>query len=611
MRKFSNFFSGIFFLIPLLLFSQNYWQQRVDYEMSVDMDVNTFLYSGKQKLFYTNNSPDTIQKVFYHLFFNAFQKGSEMAVRIKTGKDKNYRFKIDIDSLLPNEEGFLNVFNLKQNGKKIKSEVSGTILEVSLDSPMPPKTSTLLTLEFTGQVPVMVRRAGRNSKDGIALSMAQWFPKIAEYDYDGWNAEPYLGREFHGVWGDYDVKISIDKDYVVAASGYIQNPDEVGHGYSASPKKKKKEKITWHFIAPKVHDFTWAADPNFIHDIYPGPNNVDLHFFYKDKESNLPNWKNIQPITAELMVFFNKTIGRYPYKQYSVVQGGDGGMEYAMLTLIGRERSFESLVGVTSHELAHSWFQHALATNEMKHEWMDEGFTSYISDLAENEVLQKNLIFPHAGSYRGYFRLALSGFEQPQSTNANRYDYNMAYESTAYSKGSVFLGQLGYIIGPKNLAKTIKDYYQEFKFTHPQPNDFRRVAERISGIQLKWYLTDWTQTTNTIDYAVKEVAATGGKTKVSLERIGSMPMPLDILVSFSNGEKKVFYVPLALMRGEKQNPYSFHWEVLNDWPWAFPDYSFVIDKSIDEIESIIIDPSFYMADIDRENNIYEASPKKE
>ena len=124
-------------------------------------------------------------------------------------------------------------------------------------------------------------------------------------------------------------------------------------------------------------------------------------------------------------------------------------------------------------------------------------------------------------------------------------------------------------------------------------------------------MTDWTQTTNTIDYAVKEVAAIEGKTKVSLERIGSMPMPLDILVSFSNGEKKVFYVPLALMRGEKQNPYSFHWEVLNDWPWAFPDYSFVIDKSIDEIESIIIDPSFYMADIDRENNIYEASPKKE
>ena len=610
MERATGFFYLILFLFSPLLFSQNYWQQKVDYEMSVDVDVNSFLFSGKQKLLYTNNSPDTIQKVFYHLFFNAFQKGSEMAVRIKTGKDKNRRFKIDLDTLLPSEEGFLKVFNLKQNGKKIKSKVSGTILEVTLISPIPPKKSALLTLDFNGQVPVMVRRAGRNSADGIALSMAQWFPKMAEYDYDGWNAEPYLGREFHGVWGDYDVKISIDKDYVVAASGYIQNPDAVGHGYSDSSKKKKKGKITWHFIAPQVHDFTWAADPDFIHDIYPGPNNVDLHFFYKNKDSNLPNWKNIQPITAELMVFFNKTIGRYPYKQYSVVQGGDGGMEYAMLTLIARERSFESLVGVTSHELAHSWFQHVLATNEMKHEWMDEGFTSYISDLAENEVLQKGLVFPHAGSYRGYLRLALSGFEQPQSTNANRYDYNMAYESTAYSKGSVFLGQLGYIIGPKNLAKTIKEYYKEFKFTHPRPNDFRRVAERVSGIQLKWYLTDWTQTTNTVDYAIKKVVGIEDKTKVSLRRIGSMPMPLDILVSFSDGQKKLFYIPIPLMRGKKQNPYSFNWEVLNDWPWAFPDFSFTINKNVDEIESIIIDPSFYMADIDRDNNVYEAAEKE-
>ncbi|MBJ24810.1 MAG: peptidase M1 [Flavobacteriaceae bacterium] len=610
MKKIRVLFYFLFLSLSPSVFSQNYWQQRVEYEMTVDVDVNTYLYSGKQKLLYSNNSPDTIQKVFYHLFFNAFQKGSEMAVRIKTGKDKNYRFKIDIDTLQPSQEGFLKVFNLKQNGKKIESKVSGTILEVDLSSPIPPKGSTLLTLDFNGQVPVMVRRAGRNSADGIALSMAQWFPKMAEYDYDGWNAEPYLGREFHGVWGDYDVKISIDKDYVVAASGYIQNPIEVGHGYSAFSKKKKKGKMTWHFIAPNVHDFTWAADPDFIHDIYPGPNNVDLHFFYKDKQSNLPNWKNIQPITAELMVFFNKTIGRYPYKQYSVVQGGDGGMEYAMLTLIGRERSFESLVGVTSHELAHSWFQHALATNEMKHEWMDEGFTSYISDLAENEVLQKNLVFPHVGSYRSYMRLALSGFEQPQSTNANRYDYNMAYESTAYSKGSVFLGQLGYIIGPKNLAKTIKEYYREFKFTHPQPNDFRRVAERVSGIQLKWYLTDWTQTTNTIDYAIKKVVGVEGKTKVSLRRIGSMPMPLDVLVSFSDGEKKFFYIPIPLMRGKKQNPYSFNWEVLNDWPWAFPDFSFIINKDVDEIESIIIDPSFYMADVDRDNNVYEAAQKE-
>jgi hypothetical protein len=252
-----------------------------------------------------------------------------------------------------------------------------------------------------------------------------------------------------------------------------------------------------------------------------------------------------------------------------------------------------------------------LATNEMKHEWMDEGFASYISELAEDKVLNKKQIFPLAGSYRGYARLAKSGYEQPQATNANRYDYNFAYESSAYSKGAVFLGQLGYIIGPKNLASTIKKYYSKFKFTHPQPNDFRRVAESVSGIQLKWYLTDWTQTTNTIDYGIKGVFEEEEGVRVSLERIGLMPMPLDVLVSFAGGQQKVYYIPISLMRGEKENPYSVDWEVLKDWPWAFPEYSFLVKEEKEKIVSIVVDPSFFLADINRENNVWEVRHEKE
>ena len=168
-----------------------------------------------------------------------------------------------------------------------------------------------------------------------------------------------------------------------------------------------------------------------------------------------------------------------------------------MLTLITGNRSFESLVGVTAHELAHSWFQHVLATNEMKYEWMDEGFTTYISTLAEDKILNQNKFFPLQRSYDSYLYLARSGKEQPQQTNANRYDYNLAYEISAYSKGAVFLSQLGYIIGEDKLAKTLKEYYRLHQFKHPVPNDFRRIAEQVSGIQLRWYLTDWTQTTNT------------------------------------------------------------------------------------------------------------------
>ena len=600
----------LFILLSLSLsaYSQNYWQQAVDYKMVVDIDIKTFKYSGEQELLYTNNSPDSLKKVFYHLYFNAFQPGSEMSERIKTGKDKNKRFLIDIDSLKPNEVGYLKVSNLKQDGNVLKHELSETILEVLLSKPLMPGETTKLTLNFEGQVPKLVRRAGRNSSEGVALSMAQWYPKLAEYDYEGWNAEPYLGREFHGVWGDFDVTLTLDKKYVVAASGYLQNPDEVGHGYSEKKGKSKKGKLRWHFVAPRVHDFTWSADPEYIHDTHMGPNNVLLHFFYKDNPKYNENWKNLQPKTAELMRFFNQTIGEYPYRQYTVAQGGDGGMEYAMLTLITGNRGFESLVGVTAHELAHSWFQHVLATNEMKYEWMDEGFTTYISTLAKDRILDQNNFFPLQRSYDSYFYLVRSGKEQPQQTNANRYDYNLAYEISAYSKGSVFLSQLGYIIGEDKLSKTLKEYYRMHQFKHPVPNDFRRVAERVSGIQLKWYLTDWTQTTNTIDYGIKSIKADGARTLINIERIGSMPMPLEVLVNFKDGSSEIHYIPISLMRGEKENPYSLKWTVREDWPWARLEYEFAINRPKSDIIDIYIDPSYYMADINRENNAYLNQP---
>jgi len=600
----------LFILLSLSLsaYSQNYWQQAVDYKMEVDIDVKTFKYSGKQELLYTNNSPDSLKKVFYHLYFNAFQPGSEMSDRIKNGKDKNKRFRIDIDSLEPNEVGYLKVSNLKQDGNVLKHELSETILEVSLSKPLIPGETTKLTLNFEGQIPKLVRRAGRNSSEGVALSMAQWYPKLAEYDYEGWNAEPYLGREFHGVWGDFDVTLTLDKKYVVAASGYLQNPDEVGHGYSEKKGKSKKGKLKWHFVAPRVHDFTWSADPEYIHDTHMGPNDVLLHFFYKDNSKYNENWKNLQPKTAELMRFFNQTIGKYPYRQYTVAQGGDGGMEYAMLTLITGNRGFESLVGVTAHELAHSWFQHVLATNEMKYEWMDEGFTTYISTLAKDKILNQNSFFPLQRSYDSYLYLARSGKEQPQQTNANRYEYNLAYEVSAYSKGSVFLSQLGYIIGEDKLSKTLKEYYRMHQFKHPVPNDFRRVAERVSEIQLKWYLTDWTQTTNTIDYSIKSVKADESRTLINIERIGSMPMPLEVLVNFKDGSSEIHYIPITLMRGEKENPYSIKWTVHKDWPWARPEYEFAVNRPKTDIVDIYIDPSYYMADINRENNTYTNQP---
>ena len=601
----------LFYLFAGIVAHSQYWQQEIDYKIEVNFDNINNQYKGFQKIKYTNNSPETLRKVFFHLYFNAFKPGSEMAIRQDNSADKNTRFKIDIDSLDAKQQGFLNVYNLYQNGKLLETVNSETILEVVLDTPLLPSETTEFSMEFMGQVPDLVRRAGKNSRDGIEYSMAQWYPKMCEYDSEGWNADPYTGREFHGVWGNFDVKIRIDKEYTVAASGYLQNSNDIGKGYSKRKKSKSKRgKVEWHFIAPNVHDFTWSADKNYIHDTYSGPNDVTLHFFYKNDPKIIGNWKKLQPYTAKMMEYFNSKVGVYPYKQYTVAQGGDGGMEYAMMTLITGGRSFNSLFGVTCHELAHSWFQHVLATNETKHEWMDEGFTTFISTLAENEILEENKEFPMERSYNDYYRLALSGTEMPQSTNANRYEYNYAYENTAYDKGAVFLSQLGYIVGEDMLFKTLQEYFNEWKFKHPRPNDFRRIAERVSGIQLQWYLTDWTQTTNVIDYKIDKVYGDSGKTKVILYRKGLMPMPLEVLIKYNDGQYDIIYIPISLMRGEKNNPYNVDWKVKPDWVWANPYYSFDLEKGVNDIEAIIIDPSNLMADVDKTNNYYLPKMKK-
>ena len=296
----------------------SYWQQEADYTMSIDMDVENYQYQGEQKIVYTNNSPDTLDKVFYHLFFNAFQPGSEMDIRLQNIADPDHRMVTNIGTsnnpviesriakLQPNEIGFVKVKTLQQDGQDVQFETIGTILKVILNKPVHPSEKTELKMTFTGQVPLQIRRSGRNNKEGVALSMTQWYPKLVEYDFEGWHANAYIGREFHGVWGNYDVKITIDKEYILGGTGYLQNPNEIGYGYETSSiNRPKSEKLTWHFIAPKVHDFAWAADPDYLHDKIQGENGVTLHFLYKNNPDIIKNWKNIVSVFFISKVLLN------------------------------------------------------------------------------------------------------------------------------------------------------------------------------------------------------------------------------------------------------------------------------------------------------------------
>ncbi len=640
MNKF--FFLFLFIISAENIFSQpTRWQQRVKYAMDVDMNVINNRFTGKQRLEYTNNSPDTLYQVFYHLYWNAFQPNSMMDSRSRElGKvlvggrrgegqpDWDQRVKDRIFNLKPDEIGYQKVLSLKMNGIAQSYKEEETILQVKLNKPILPKTTVVFDMEFEAQVPLQIRRSGRdNPQTGVRYSMSQWYPKMCEYDYEGWHPTPYVAREFYGVWGDYDVKISIDKSYILGGTGYLQNANEIGYGYETAGVKVVRpagDKLSWHFIAPNVHDFMWAADPDYKHLIRNLPDGRVINVLYKNKDNDPKQdtaWKTLADAAVIVLPFMEKSFGKYPYKQYSFVHGGDGGMEYPMSTLL----SGPSL-GAAFHEWMHSWYQGMLGTNESLYAWMDEGFTSYATALVENyyytyqlkkhpdntglakvvEREKNELPANHAGAYGGYFYLVKSGLEEPLSTHADHFNTNFAYGIESYSKGEMFLEQLGYIVGAQVRDKILLEYYRLWRFKHPNASDFIRVAEKVSGMQLDWYKEYWIYTTKTIDYGIDSLWEENGKTKIRLKMVGKLPMPIDVELQFKDGSKELGYIPQYFMFGGKPiEDKTIPRVEFEPWKWTHPTYTFEVNHKLTDVKVIEIDPSQRMADVERKNNKIE------
>ncbi|MEX2600893.1 MAG: M1 family metallopeptidase [Balneolaceae bacterium] len=598
---------------------KGYWQQEAEYVMEVDLDVESHRLSGSQQLTYHNNSPDTLNRVFYHLYFNAFQPNSMMDQRSRTIADPDSRIGDRIYHLSESEIGYQKILTLSQDGEPLNWKINGTVMEVELAEPIPPGAVVHFEMEFEAQVPVQVRRSGRHNSEGIDYSMSQWYPKIAEYDHLGWHANPYISREFHGVFGTFDVTIHIDRNYIVAATGYLQNPEEVGYGYEEEGSEVQRpdgEKLTWHFKSDYQHDFMWAADPDYRHVTAQVPGGPLLRFFYQSdpvaensseqrQAELLQNWERLPEAAVGAFLYMNEHFGEYPYDEYMVIQGGDGGMEYIMGTLITGNRSLNSLVSVTVHELVHAWFQGVLANNESLYHWMDEGFTSYASARVMHYLYGSEGEDPFDNRFQSYFRVVELGLEEPMVTHADHFHTNSAYSAASYTKGMIFLHQLSYIIGQDAFDRGMLRFFEEWKFKHPSGLDFVRVMERESGMELYWYYEYWVLTTKTVDYAVEDVEASGPSASVNLVRHGLMPMPLDIEVELEDGRIRHYYIPLRIMWGEKESEYQdVPRTVLDEWLWVTPAYRFELPYSIGEIVRLEIDPTRRMADVNRENNVW-------
>ncbi len=584
----------------------NYWQQKVSYNMDIDMDVKKHRFEGVQSLDYTNNSPDTLHKVYYHLYFNAFQPGSQMDVRSLNIQDPDKRVGDRISKLDKDEIGYHKITSLTHNGEDVSYEIYGTVMKVVLKNPILPGQTATFDMEFNSQVPVQIRRSGRDNKEGIDYSMTQWYPKMAEYDVDGWHPDQYVGREFYGVWGNFNVNITIDSDYMIGGTGTLTNANEIGMGYADVPTPRAK-KLTWKFTAANVHDFAWAADPDYVHKSVQVPNGPLVHLLYDPKTANEENWVKLEQYVTPYFHYMDSHFGKYPYSQFTVIQGGDGGMEYPMATLVvGGGDDFEGFLGLFAHEAGHSWFYGLLGSNENKDPWMDEGFTTFAEEMVMAEMLEKHGENPFLQKMAVYGYLVANNIQEPLSTPADHYDLNATYSISSYYMGALFLYQLKGIVGEEVFWKGMMSYYDQWAFKHPTPEDFIRVMELESDMELDWYLIYWTQMTKSIDYGIYSVNPfEGKKTKITLERKGGMPMPIDVTVVWKSGDQSTYTIPLVMMYNFKNDSETLP---LQPWNWTHPTYDWILEAPITDISQIIVDGKAYTCDINRTNNVY---PQKE
>ena len=602
------------FIFSLSSAQQNaYYQQSAKYKMDIDVDAENFTYQGKQTLTYTNNSPDELKVVYFHLYWNAFKAGSMMDQRVGgQGKNGDSRLQKDgisrLASIPKTEEGAQNIHWIKQNGKDLKFEIQETIMKVELATPIKPNSSTTFTMDWDAVIPMQIRRSGRNNREGIDMTVTQWYPKIAEYDYDGWATFDYVGREFHAPFSDFEVNIRIDKNYVIGAGGILENPLEVkGYDEKATIKTDDKNKATWKWSAKNMLDFAWAADKDYTVENFTVLDGPKVYYVYQ-KSDKTKLWSASKPYITQFFQLMNATFGRYTYPTYSFIQGGDGGMEYGMCTMIlGEANSLEGLLGLMVHEGGHSWNQQIMAYNESMRPWMDEGFTSYYENLVMHQILPPKVATanPFVGTLNAYRNFVKRGIEEPAVWFGDHHDNGGAYSFASYVKGELFLVQLGYIMGEQNLSVTMKEFYNTWKLKHPTDRDLMHIAQKVSGMDLKWFQNYWINTTKTIDYGIKDVKYDANSTTVTLVNNGNIPMPIDF--SILTKDKKVinYQIPLNMTHVWKKKDIYGDFTTLNYWPWTQKEYTFTIPYNKSQISTLGIDFSQRLADVNMADNMVE------
>ncbi len=591
-------------------FSQSdYFQQEVNVKMEVTLNDEDHTLTGTIEMEYINHSPDELDKIYMHLWANAYKNRTTAfnKQKLRGGSTKFYFAK---DSDLGN----FSQLDFTVDGSTVAWDYdkdNPDIALLDLDKPLKPGAKIIIYTPFKLKIPASFSRLGHV---GQSYQMTQWYPKPAVYDKDGWHPMPYLDMgEFYYEFGNYDVKITLPSNYVVGSTGVLQNEsektflqekikwtNEILEEIDSLPKmstfpESSSEMKTLHYTAERVHDFAWFADKRFYVQksevTLASGKKVDTWTMFTNDEAEM--WKEAINYVDRSVLFYSEQVGEYPYPQASAVQSAlsaGGGMEYPMITVIGLMGDPQSLDGVITHEVGHNWFYGILAFNERDHVWMDEGLNSYYDHRYTEQYYESSglrllpeFILKSSDMQElelGYLFQARRNLDQAPQTGSNDFK-PINYWLGGYEKPAQFFRMTEKYLGTEEFDRIMKSFYKDWAFKHPQPEDLRTHFEEATDKDLDWLFDGMINSNGKIDYAIKKINENNDY-NLTIENKGDIQSPFPV-AGIKNGNI-----------------------IHSEWYDGF-EGSKEIQFRKGDYDAIVIDEERYTLDVDRRNNNIKTS----
>jgi len=607
---------GILAIAVLCICASNgltYFQQHVNYKIRVKLIPELNRLEGEQKMVYLNNSPDTLRYIYFHLYMNRFRRTAES------------------DSIPAKNAGYIEIISVKDSlDRELQFQTDGTVMKLELPLALAPGDSQEFFFRFNTILPPAGERFGYY---GDHFDVGNWYPVPAVYDERGWHADQHVDGEFYQEWGSFWVDVTVPNGFVVGATGALLNPEALPDSVSFAKRRTDywnfpdSTPVTYRFHAPRVHDFAWTADPEFVLR-HVDVNGIDIQFFILSYR--MKDWESQLPVAKKAVELFEQKVGPYPYPSLAVVDGfiKAGGIEYPNLVIIN-DLIYDprDLSATIIHEIAHQWFYGLLANNQTRYGWMDEGFATYFENLGMEKVFGDKPLYIDSpsgfwGKYFGYsedvretdfltyLAYIRTGQEERINLNFDWFQYNPYIPY--YQKMSLVISQLKLVLGDSLFWKGMHQYYDTWRFRHPYPEDLFRVFGVAGGQNLSWFFEEWLNTIWHCDYAVGGFGGTWEKQNdrrifdahLKFKRNQPVVMPLDFRLFLADGSTRDYRVPVAggtnFIAGQDTGIS----------PWKFYEKEKQVRLRLPaKIKRVLIDPENRLLDVNPFNNDSRRFPR--